>query len=162
MNSMKLRLSFLCVLVLLSLQGWSQKVDWVSFDQLNTVMRDEPRPVMIFIHTDWCKFCALQETKTFTDSKVVDVLNEKIYALKLNGEARGQIGFLNKTYDYKPSGVGTGSHKLAEMLGSIDGQLSFPTTVFLNSQFQLVYRKNDFIDTATMLKYLNVLLTDES
>jgi thioredoxin-related protein len=154
----RLAIAVASLLFLQSAASFAQQVKWTSFEELSSKMRTEPRPMLIFIHTDWCKFCALQENKTFTDSAVVKILNENYYALKLNAEGKKAITFLGKSYRYKPSGAGAGEHELAVMLGKENGELSFPTTVLLSDRWQMLSRKSGFINPQNLRNQLNVLV----
>lgn len=82
---------------------------------------------MIFIYTDWCKYCKMQENTTFQDSMLVEKFNQTYYCLKLNAEHKNEITFLNKTYSYNNL---EGHHELAIFLGRKEGKLIFPTTIF--------------------------------
>ena len=113
---------------------------WTSFENLNDSLRKERRPLLVFIHTDWCKYCKMMEVKTFTDSSLVQTLNQHFYCLDLNAEQTKTLPFLNRQYRFKPSGVGTGLHELAEILGTEKGRLTYPTTVFFNQNLQLQAR----------------------
>lgn len=146
----KIIFMFCLFITLGSSQLYSQEVNWTSFDELNEKMREEARPIMIFIQADWCKFCAMQENNTFTDKDIVIKLNSEYYNLKLNGEGENEIIFLNRTYRFKPSGAKTGTHELAEFLGKEDGKVTYPTTVVLSKFFQPVYRSSGFINSKTM------------
>ncbi len=134
----------------------AQKIDWIEFDELNKKMRAEPRPILIFIHTDWCKFCAMQDNNTFRQQEIVEHLNNKYYCLRLNGESEEDIVFLNRTYGFKASGANTGSHELAVFLGNENGELTYPTTVVLSKFFQPVYRTSGFIDKDVMMEMIGM------
>ena len=128
----------------------AQQIRWLSFEQLTDSMRKNPKPVMIFIHTSWCKYCAMQESNTFTDIGVLNKLNNDFYMLKLNAEETSSIVFLNRTYKYVPSGYGTGYHELAEFLGRENGKLEFPTTIILTKSMVLSNRIQGFTDAPTL------------
>ncbi|MEL6926584.1 MAG: thioredoxin family protein, partial [Bacteroidota bacterium] len=134
----------------------AQQIDWISFEELPARMRDEARPVLIFLKTDWCKFCALQKENTFSDSTVVAQINEHYYALQLNGESQATIRFLNRDYHYEATGTQTGQHQLAAFLGTSNGQLSYPTTVLLSDRMQLLHRVPGFISAAALGRLLNI------
>ncbi|MEZ4900769.1 MAG: thioredoxin family protein [Spirosomataceae bacterium] len=120
---------------------------WTSFENLNDSLRKERRPLMVFIHTDWCKYCKMMEVKTFADTVIAKKLNQKFYCLDLNAEDKQTLLFLNKKYKFKPSGVATGVHELAELLGSEKGKLTYPTTVFFDQNLQLNARVVGVIDS---------------
>lgn len=125
---------------------FSQELKWTNFEDLPELQRKESRPVLVFIHADWCKFCMMQENNTFSDREIAQYLNENYYVLKLNGEDKSSIKFLGREYRYTSSGAGTGQHQLAELLGKVDGELSYPTTVILSPEFQLKGRENGFLN----------------
>ncbi len=133
------------------------QMKWTSFEHLSDSMRAHPKPVMVFIYTDWCKFCALQKKNTFTDPQVIKATNASVYALKLNAESKDDIEFLGRTYRYVATGATTGEHQLARLLGEHRGQLSYPTTVWLTPQFKVAGRMPGFVDAATLLKLVNAL-----
>ena len=125
---------------LLPVRAEAQTMRWTAFENLNDSLRKERRPLLIFIHTDWCKYCKMMEVKTFTDSTLVQTLNQHFYCLDLNAEQNKTLPFLNRKYRFKPSGVGTGVHELAEVLGKEKNQLTYPTTVIFNQNLQLQAR----------------------
>ena len=119
----------------ISLNNSAQDINWVTFDRLPGLIQSEPKPVMIFIHTDWCKYCLMQEKITFKDSSVVNELNQNYYCIKLNAESNQQIYFLNRIYTKKGN-----NHSLSWVLGAQNNELTFPTTVLLSPQFQITNR----------------------
>lgn len=140
----------ICLAALLFCSGQlliGQGVNWVPFDTLADSLRAQPRPVLIFIHTNWCKYCALQEHNTFAQAAVSQMVNENYYALRLDAETAEDIQFLNRTYH----GRSQDYHELAEILGKQDGQLAFPTTVVLSKTLQLEKRWVGFVPPETLL-----------
>ena len=131
----------------------AQNLTWTSFDELPQKMREEPRPILVFIHTDWCKYCAMQEKNTFSNSEIAESINDQFYALKLNAEKAGEITFLNRTYQRGSNGY----HPLAELLGKEKKELIFPTTVFLSPQFQLQGRFVGLMKKDVMMEFLSGL-----
>ena len=109
----------------------SQQINWVSFEELPALIREKPKSVMVFIHTDWCKYCAMQEKNTFRDPEIVEKVNKYFYAVRLNAEEDKKIAFLNRTYEKSANEY----HALAEQLGKENGVLTFPTTTFLAPYF---------------------------
>lgn len=132
------KLVFFFLLTLsLSTLGKAQSLNWTSFENLSDSLRAEKRPLLIFIHTSWCKYCQLQENTTFSNSGLVADLNQNFYSLKLNTEDKEDIEFLNRNYRYQTA---KGNHKLAEWLGMQNNELIFPTTVIIHENFQTILR----------------------
>ncbi|AEI48084.1 thioredoxin family protein [Runella slithyformis] len=135
---------------LTAVRAEAQTVQWTSFEHLNDSLRKERRPLLIFIHTDWCKYCKMMELKTFTEPGLAQKLNQQFYCLSLNAEEAKTILFLNRTYTFKPTGVNTGIHELAELLGREKGRLTYPTTVFFDQNLQLLSRVVGALDAARL------------
>jgi uncharacterized protein YyaL (SSP411 family) len=140
--------------MVLAFSSQAQSINWTKFEDLNDSLRKERKPVMIFIHTDWCKFCKMQDSNTFSDSLVTVLLNKNYYCLRLDAEERRDINFLNRKYSYKPSGVETGYHELAEFLAKQDGNISFPSTVLLSKELQLIKKLSGFYRARELHKIL--------
>jgi thioredoxin-related protein len=118
---------FVYVLSCSLLEVKGQALKWTALEHLQDSLRAQARPLMVFIHTDWCKYCQMQQKTTFRDPELVDILNQKFYCLRLNAEEQKALKFLGRTY---ASGASGRFHSLARMLGLENGKLLFPTTVF--------------------------------
>ncbi|AEL26022.1 thioredoxin family protein [Cyclobacterium marinum] len=104
-----------------------QEISWTAIESLKDSLRSNPKPIMVFIHTDWCKYCKMQENITFQKPKVAGLLSKNFYCIKINAESEEELVFLGRKY--KPGKTGD-YHSLAKMLGTNNGRLLFPTTVF--------------------------------
>ena len=137
---------------LLPMQAKAQTLRWTAFENLSDSLRKERRPLLVFIHTDWCKYCKMMEVRTFSDSALVQTLNQHFYCLDLDAEQNKTLVFLNRKYRFKPSGVGTGVHELAEVLGKEKGKLTYPTTVVFDQNLQLRARNVGFLEADKFLE----------
>jgi thioredoxin-related protein len=70
------------------------------------------------------------DRETFTNSVISDILNNKYYPVKFNAEGKESITFFGQTYIN--DGKSGNAHQLAVAL--LQGQLSYPTVVFLVPQ----------------------------
>ena len=76
---------------------------------------------MVWIHTDWCRYCEQMRNTTFKNENLVDRLSEQFYFLSLNAEDTRDINFKNHVFKFVPTGPNTGMHDLARQLGTVDG-----------------------------------------
>jgi thioredoxin-related protein len=118
-------------------------VQWLTFEEAIKKSKTEKRPIFIDVYTDWCGWCKVMDKNTFNDPKVAKLLNEKFYAVKFNAEQKEDVVFNGTTFKFVPSG-NNGYHQLAAAL--LNNQLSYPTVVFLNENFEMLqpmpgYRK---------------------
>lgn len=148
----------LCIIILInSLIGFTQSLNYYTFEQIDGLQRLETRPIVIFIHTDWCKYCQNMKNTTFQNEQIIEILNKQFYFVDLNGEEKRSITFQNHTFHYKPTGHNTGVHALAAALGTIDGTLSYPALCILNQHNEIIFQYNAFLDAKTLQKILDAL-----
>lgn len=112
-----------------------ETVKWLSFEEAVKLARTNPKPMMIDLYTDWCGWCKVMDSKTFTHPVIARVLNERFYPVKFNAEQKETVNFKDREYKFVASGM-RGYHELAAALTG--GQLSYPTLVFLDEQQNLI------------------------
>ena len=108
-----------------------------TFEEVEEIHQQIPKPILVFLYTDWCKICFGMKKTTFKNRKVIQLINEKFYFIKLNAEEKQDITFLGKIFTYKPTGINTGMHELAVELGTIKKTIIYPTTIILNTVFEI-------------------------
>jgi thioredoxin-related protein len=129
-----------------------------TFPEVEKLQQQNPKPIVVFIYTDWCNICYGMKNKTFKNERIISFLNDHFYFVNLNAEGKNNITFLGKTFVYKPSGTKSGMHELAKELGSINGQISYPTTTILNSDFEIDAQVNGYINSNKMSTVLKKYL----
>lgn len=145
--------------LILSTIIWSQEKSELkiySFNEIEKLHKENPKPVVVFIHADWCTYCHAMEQTTFTNEKVITLLNESFYFVKLNGEQKEDITFLGKTFVFKPYG-NSGTHELALELATIKKRMVYPTTIILNSKFEIDLQLDGYINKRKMTSILKKL-----
>ena len=127
----------------------------IQFEQIDSLQRIEKRNVAVFIHTDWCKYCQTMQNTTFKNDSIIKVLNDKFYFIDLNAEEKRNVIFNNHTFKFKPTGANTGTHELADQLGTVNNKISYPTLCFLNADSEIIFQYNQYIN----VKDLQLILT---
>ncbi len=119
------------------LRAQAQKIEWMSFEAAIEAQAkaDQPKKIFIDVYTDWCGWCKKMDKETFNNPEVAVYMQQHFYMVKLDGEGKKPIVFRGKTFSFVPSGR-NGYHELAA--GLMQGQLSYPTVVFLNEQAELL------------------------
>lgn len=152
---MKKYITIIILFVCLTIQSQKKELNVYSFEEVEILHQQKPKPVVVFIYTDWCKFCYAMKKNTFENKEVIEILNKSFYFIKLNAEGKKDITFLNNTFKYKPTGINTGIHQLANELASIKNRISYPTTILMNSKFEIELQKNGYINSKKMKSILN-------
>lgn len=125
------------------------KINWLTMEEAAEKIKQQPRKVIIDVYTDWCGWCKKMDQSTFTDPAVVAYVNKHYYAVKLNAEGKAPITLNGHTYTYKPDYK---AHELAIAL--LQGQMSYPTTVYLDEKFNMLTPVPGYLDAPTLTKIL--------
>lgn len=133
-----------------------QKINWISFTQLNDSLQVKPKKVFINFYADWCTYCKEMDRTTFTDIKVINLLNNEYYAVKMNIESKDSIVFGGQTFVNKRRKKLNPIHEIALLMaGRKDKAFSLPAFVLLNEHFSATARYFQFLDTASMVDILS-------
>jgi thioredoxin-related protein len=63
-----------------------QEIQWMKFEDAIAANEKNPKMLLVDVYTDWCGWCKKMDKETFKDPKVVEYINAKFYAVKLNAE----------------------------------------------------------------------------
>ena len=144
---------FVFSLIFSSLANFAQQT--MTFEELDSALLAKPKRTVIFLHTDWCKYCQSIKTTSFKNEELISTLNEEFYFVMFNGEEKETVSFQNKSYSYIPRGATSGSHELAFEIGQIDGKLLFPTIVILDTNLTVLYKRASFHSASELLKVID-------
>ena len=142
------------ILFLLIAVGISAQLKTHSFEDMDELQKLEPKPIVVFVYTDWCKICKLMKNTTLQNEDVISELNEHFYYVPFNAEDKEDIKFRNYTFSYIPNGKDTGTHELAERLSKINNTISYPTITILNNKFEIVFQYNMSLSAEELLTIL--------
>jgi len=129
-----------------------------TFEEVEKLQQQQPKPILVFLYTDWCKICFGMKKTTFQNKEVIQLLNDAFYLVYLNGEEKKDILFFGNTYTYKPTGTTTGIHELANELGTIKKRIAYPTTIILNTAFEIDAQLIGFYNSKKMKQMLTTYL----
>jgi thioredoxin-related protein len=121
----------------------------VKFEEIKSLQDKTPKPVVVLIMTSWCKYCHAMKNTMTKDKNVTALLNEKFYTVFLNAEDKNDIIFAGRNFKHK-----AGLHELARELGTVKGQISYPTIAVLNLKNEIIYQHNGFLSPRAMFSIL--------
>ena len=133
--------------------GWSQLKTYI-FSEAEKLEQQQSKPIFVFVHTSWCKYCKMMENSTFKNPEVIQLLNDNFYFVSLDAENKAPITFKDRTFKFKPKGKNTGVHELAEELGTVDGSITYPTFSILDKNNTILLQISEFTDAKTIIPLL--------
>ena len=144
----------LLLLTLNPIDTTESKINWISVEEAYQNIRTNKKPVIIDVYTDWCGWCKRMDRDVFSNPTISKYINENFYAVKLDGEHKGDITLGDKTFKFINEGR-RGYHELAAAL--LQGKLSYPTIVFLNKDFNMIQPIPGYKTTKEMEPILNFI-----
>ena len=129
----------------------------VTFEDLKVLQKNEPKPVAVLIMTSWCKYCHSMKNTMLKNKEVSAILTDKFYVIFLDAEEKKEIFYAGRKFKYKAAGLRSGFHELAEQLGTINGQVTYPSLCFLNEKNEIIYQHEGFLKPASLALLLKSL-----
>lgn len=130
-------------------------IKWMSFHEMMKVNEENPKKVILDVYTDWCGWCKRMENSTYQDIAIAEYINEHFYPVKFDAESKGLIELYGQQYKYHVPRKGRGYHELALIFTR--GQLTYPTTVFLDSDLTSIKTFPGYHNTVDMEKVLHFI-----
>ena len=142
-------------------KGSSQQINWISFNELEKVQKNNPKNVLIDIYTNWCGPCKLMDKNTFGNADIIRIINENYYAVKFNGEGNETVKFMDRTftnpnYDSSRSQKRNSSHELTRYLGVN----AYPSTLFFDSSMNYISPIRGYLNPKQIEVYLTLFKDD--
>jgi thioredoxin-related protein len=133
----------------LAKSGKAETIKWLTMEEAEAKIKKEPRKIFVDVYTDWCGWCKKMDKDTFSDPEIAAYVNKHYYAVKLDAEGKKPITVRGHTYTFKPEYK---SHELA--LALLNGQMSYPTTVYLDEQMNMLSPIPGYLDKAMFTKII--------
>lgn len=140
----------LIIIVILFANQIFAQLNTHTFEEAEKLSIENPKPFVVFIHTNWCKICKMMENTTFKNKEVIQNLNQNFYFISFNAEDKKEIKFNKNTFEFKPKGTNSGTHELAELLSN---QI-YPTITILHPDYSILSQIESFVNSKTLLQIL--------
>lgn len=148
------KLSLIALIFFWAIPSSFAQLKTYSFEEVEQLSNVNPKPIVVFIHTSWCKYCKMMENSTFKNPAVIKELNENFYFISFDAESQKQITFNNHTFHFKPTGTNNGIHELATALATIGKQVVYPTLTVLDCDNTIQFQQHSYIPTKALLPIL--------
>ncbi|PTX59180.1 thioredoxin-related protein [Kordia periserrulae] len=140
----------------------AQKINWVTVEEAQELMKTAPRKVIMDVYTVWCGPCKMLDKNTFGNADVAKYINENYYAVKFNAEGDSSVTFQGNTYtnpNYDPakSKQRNAQHQFARYLSI----RAYPTMVFFDENFEVIAPISGYLLPKQIEIYLKLFKTDK-
>ncbi|MFH0892951.1 MAG: DUF255 domain-containing protein [Bacteroidota bacterium] len=114
------------------------KIKWHSMKEATQLCSKKPKKLFIDVYTDWCGWCKVLDSKTFTDPWIIKYVNANFYAVKFNAEGSDTLGFDGKSYANPYPGVKRSMHTLTFVLLKGQQQIGYPSMSFVDEKMKVI------------------------
>jgi thioredoxin-related protein len=133
-------------------------VNWMGFEEAVKLNEKTPKKILVDVYTDWCGWCKRMDKDTYMHKEIVSYINKNYYAVKLNAEMKDTVRFKDVVFVSQPGGR-RATHQLAISL--LDSKMSYPTTIFLDENFNLLTRAPGYLDAKKIEPILHFFNTNK-
>ncbi|MBC2716790.1 MAG: DUF255 domain-containing protein [Desulfobacteraceae bacterium] len=112
-----------------------KEIQWQSYETGIKMIQDQNKKGFLHFYTDWCTYCKIMNNQTFSDSKIIEYLNNNFVAIRVNAEKQKNVA---KKY----------------------GVNRFPNTWFIAEDSSSLSSQPGFIPPEMLLDMLKFLNTD--
>ena len=115
-----------------------KSINWISIEEAQNKVKEEPRKIMMDVYTKWCGPCKMMMRNTFSNADVIEYINENYYAVKFDAESPEAIKFKGVDYtnpNYDPARKGrNGVHQFTRYMRVS----AYPTIVYLDESLNFL------------------------
>jgi len=119
-----------------------KEIAWNAFDDGLIQAAERDKQVFVSFTAKWCGYCRKMDREVFTDSRVIDMLNEHFVSVRVDGESKKELD--------------VNGYKITEKNLAVRefGVRGYPTFWFLESDGSKIGPLGGYVPTETMLEVL--------
>jgi len=125
------------------------KTNWYEINDFNYRFKKKPKPILLFMQTDWCVNCKVMEKISFRNTKLANYINDKFYLIKIDAASQDTIKFLGKTF----FGNGKGNpHQLTKAIFPHNKQM--PALAVFDKKGNLLTKANGYLTPIQLIPFV--------
>lgn len=141
--------------------GYSQKINWMTFDEAMEAQKTNPKKILVDIYAKWCGPCKMMSENTFTQPQIVKYINDNYYAVKFDAEGNEKVHYQGQVFtnpNYNPNISSRGEvHEFPRFLNIV----GFPTLAFIDEKGEFITTIVGYFEPKDLEPYLEFFGTNQ-
>ena len=120
-----------CLAILAALMVWGayptesvrsgNQINWYTYEDGMTQARQSGKSIVFYFYADWCTYCVRMQKETFSHDSVIDFMNNKVIAVKVDVDQNKDIA---RTYRVRGLPATVLLMRNGEQIGPMPGFIS--------------------------------------
>lgn len=129
-----------------------------NFSDLETQQKENSKPIIIHIYTNWCSVCKIESFELNKDKELTQLINDNFYFINFEAEkTKEKVRFQGKEFEYLSNG-NSGIHELVLALSKNKKQPVYPLWIVLDKNQNLIeYHEGRFQPIEMKERLLSIL-----
>ena len=139
----------------------TNNINWLDLNEAESLSEKSNKNMLLFFYRDNCDFCEKMKSQTFTDSTVINLINENFFPVMLNGKSKTPITYNKKEFiNDKPNPEDNPYfHNLfKELVDMKEGNYYWPTIVIINGEHKKIIQGSGFWPKEQTLRNLKQII----
>lgn len=142
------------------LMAQKDQINWMSVEEVQKAMDNEPKKILMDVYTNWCGPCKMMMKNTFTDPNVIAYINKYYYAVKFDAEGEKEVTFRGNTYknpNYDPAKANSrnGTHEFTMAVAPVNGRIAYPTIVYMDENYSILSPVQGYLKPVQIMPILS-------
>ena len=142
-------------------QSISNNINWLDLNEAERLSEKSNKNMLLFFYRENCDFCEKMKSQTFTDSTVINLINESFFPVMLNGKSKDPIIYNKEEYkNDKPNPEDDPYfHNLfKELVEMKNDNYYWPTIVIVNGEHKKIIQGSGFWPKEQTLRNLKQII----
>jgi thioredoxin-related protein len=157
----KLLLILLCLPIIGFGQSISNNINWLDLNEAERLSEKSNKNMLLFFYRENCDFCEKMKSQTFTDSTVINLINENFFPVMLNGKSKTPITYNKKEFKNdkpNPEDQPYFHNLFKELVDMKEGNYYWPTIVIVNGEHKKIIQGSGFWPKEQALRNLKQII----
>jgi len=133
------------------------KINWIKFDEAQTLMKEKPKKLILFVNSDFNNGSKIMLGSTFRHPVISDYINNNFYAVKINFDTQDTLK-INENVFINEQISPNYPHQL--IIAMLQPDIRLPSTVFFDEKFNLIFALRGYYPPKVLERYMEFIGQD--